>query len=277
MKRKLWTIIFGCIVSLQCVAQNNEQTIFDSLQFENGVARKPFVVDFINLGKGITKMYDAVDPANAALKKSLELHSNTAMEFTYANNNYYFSLHDNCMQEALALLERKMKFPTETHQALVTIDIYEDITYNGWPYAVIMDIKGLCSHNNIRDSLINQSLQDCLSHCHNVSDCVVDVNTFPKGWTIPDWCLDKGVRFYHFYNKYAQRKYRTAKGEGISTISLDWEIIENGEVLITFTRSLIMIKHGIRHEAISGGRWYHWRYSDNEQRWILVQTAGWGV
>ena len=126
-----------------------------------------------------------------------------------------------------------------------------------------------------QDSLVNESLKDCLSRIRNVSECVIETNTFPNGWTIPDWCRDKGVDF-NFYNPKVQRKLKTTR-EGVRTISFDWDLMENGEFVVIIKLSLIKIKRRVRFQYLSDCYSYHWKYSEIERKWILIQKRGVGI
>lgn len=124
--------------------------------------------------------------------------------------------------------------------------------------------------NNILDSILNASLKSCLLEIRNASDCVLETNTFPSGWNIPDWCRDAKVGFCDFYNNKVQREYMKTRN-GIRTISLDLKILDNGEVVIKFILSTIKLKRKIRYQAFSDEYSYRWKYSENEGQWILVQ------
>ena len=140
MKIKIFAILLLCTFSLQSIAQNNDSTLYSSLEFDNGVAVKDVVVDFKSIGKDPTATINARDSLIAAINKSIMLNSNTAIEFDYNNEHYYIGLHNRCKQEAISLLE-KNKNNVESIKIMITIAFFENVYYCGLPYAVVIDIK----------------------------------------------------------------------------------------------------------------------------------------
>ena len=140
MKIKIFAILLICTFSLQSIAQNNDSTLYSSLEFENGIAVKDVVVDFKSFGKDPTATINARDSLIAAINKSIMLNSNTALEFDYNNEHYYISLHNRCKQEAISLWE-KNKNNVESIKIMITIAFFENVYYRGLPYAVVIDIK----------------------------------------------------------------------------------------------------------------------------------------
>ena len=140
MKIKIFAILLLCTLSLQSIAQNNDSTLYSSLEFDNGVAVKDVVVDFKSIGKDPTATINARDSLIAAINKSIMLNSNTAIEFDYNNEHYYIGLHNRCKQEAISLLE-KNKNNVESIKIMITIAFFENVYYRGLPYAVVIDIK----------------------------------------------------------------------------------------------------------------------------------------
>ena len=140
MKIKIFAILLLCTLSLQSIAQNNDSTLYSSLEFDNGIAVKDVVVDFKSIGKDPTATINARDSLIAAINKSIMLNSNTAIEFDYNNEHYYIGLHNRCKQEAISLLE-KNKNNVESIKIMITIAFFENVYYRGLPYAVVIDIK----------------------------------------------------------------------------------------------------------------------------------------
>ena len=140
MKIKIFAILLLCTFSLQSIAQNNDSTLYSSLEFDNGIAVKDVVVDFKSFGKDPTATINARDSLIAAINKSIMLNSNTAIEFDYNNEQYYIGLHERCKQEAISLLE-KNKNNVESIKIMITIAFFENVYYRGLPYAVVIDIK----------------------------------------------------------------------------------------------------------------------------------------
>ena len=140
MKIKIFAILLLCTFSLQSIAQNNDSTLYSSLEFDNGIAVKDVVVDFKSFGKDPTATINARDSLIAAINKSIMLNSNTAIEFDYNNEHYYIGLHERCKQEAISLLE-KNKNNVESIKIMITIAFFENVYYRGLPYAVVIDIK----------------------------------------------------------------------------------------------------------------------------------------
>ena len=139
MKIKIFAILLLCTLAVQSIAQNNDSTLYSSLEFDNGVAVKDVVVDFKSIGKDPTATINARDSLIAAINKSIMLNSNTAIEFDYNNEHYYIGLHNRCMQEAISLLE-KNKNNVESIKIMITIAFFENVYYRGLPYAVVIDI-----------------------------------------------------------------------------------------------------------------------------------------
>ena len=140
MKIKIFAILLLCTFSLQSIAQNNDSTLYSSLEFDNGIAVKDVVVDFKSFGKDPTATINTRDSLIAAINKSIMLNSNTAIEFDYNNEHYYIGLHNRCRQEAISLLE-KNKNNVESIKIMITIAFFENVYYRGRPYAVVIDIK----------------------------------------------------------------------------------------------------------------------------------------
>ena len=51
MKIKIFAILLHCTLAVQSIAQNNDSTLYSSLEFDNGIAVKDVVVDFKSFGK----------------------------------------------------------------------------------------------------------------------------------------------------------------------------------------------------------------------------------
>lgn len=141
MKKIIFATLFVCTLSLQSIAQNNDSTIYCSLEFDNGIAVKDVVVEFTSSGKSSIATINANDSSIAAINKSIKLNSNTAMGFRYNSKDYYISLHDRCLQEAKSLCEEIIKSDVESIKIMITIAVYENVYYREDPYAVIVDIK----------------------------------------------------------------------------------------------------------------------------------------
>ncbi|MBO4751935.1 MAG: hypothetical protein J5526_04185 [Bacteroidales bacterium] len=141
MKIKTLATLLACIISLRGIAQNKDLTIYDSLRFEKKVASKTVVVDYKCLGRDPIATTNASDSIIAAINNSIRLRSETAMEFSYNNKDYYISIHDKCMRKALSLNKEKIKRNIESIKVMITIAFYENIYYRGEPYAVITNIK----------------------------------------------------------------------------------------------------------------------------------------
>ncbi len=110
MKIKIFAILLLCILAVQSIAQNNDSTLYSSLEFDNGIAVKDVVVDFKSFGKcPLATINNTNDSLIAAINKSIMLNSNTALEFDYNNEHYYISLHERCRQETISLLEKKIR------------------------------------------------------------------------------------------------------------------------------------------------------------------------
>ena len=141
MKIKIFAILLLCILAVQSIAQNNDSTLYSSLEFDNGIAVKDVVVDFKSFGKcPLATINNTNDSLIAAINKSIMLNSNTAMGFDYNNEHYYIGLHERCKQEAISLLE-KNKNNVESIKIMITIAFFENVYYRGLPYAVVIDIK----------------------------------------------------------------------------------------------------------------------------------------
>ena len=141
MKIKIFAILLLCTFSLQSIAQNNDSTLYSSLEFDNGIAVKDVVVDFKSFGKcPLATINNTNDSLIAAINKSIMLNSNTALEFDYNNEHYYISLHERCRQETISLWE-KNKNNVESIKIMITIAFFENVYYHGLPYAVVIDIK----------------------------------------------------------------------------------------------------------------------------------------
>ena len=140
MKIKIFAILLLCTFSLQSIAQNNDSTLYSSLEFDNGIAVKDVVVDFKSFGKDPATI-NARDSLIAAINKSIMLSSNTALEFDYNNEHYYIGLHNRCKQETISLWEKKNKNNVESIKIMITIAFFENVYYRGLPYAVVIDIK----------------------------------------------------------------------------------------------------------------------------------------
>ena len=140
MKIKIFAILLLCTLAVQSIAQNNDSTLYSSLEFDNGIAVKDVVVDFKSFGKDPTATINARDSLIAAINKSIMLNSNTAMGFDYNNEHYYIGLHNRCMQEAISLLENN-KNNVDSIKIMITIAFFENVYYRGLPYAVVIDIK----------------------------------------------------------------------------------------------------------------------------------------
>ena len=141
MKIKIFAILLLCTFSLQSIAQNNDSTLYSSLEFDNGIAVKDVVVDFKSFGKDPTATINARDSLIAAINKSIMLNSNTALEFDYNNEHYYIGLHERCRQETTSLFEKITKSNVESIKIMITIAFFENVYYRGLPYAVVIDIK----------------------------------------------------------------------------------------------------------------------------------------
>ena len=141
MKIKIFAILLFCTFSLQSIAQNNDSTLYSSLEFDNGIAVKDVVVDFKSFGKDPTATINARDSLIAAINKSIMLNSNTALEFDYNNEHYYIGLHERCRQETISLFEKITKSNVESIKIMITIAFFENVYYRGLPYAVVIDIK----------------------------------------------------------------------------------------------------------------------------------------
>ena len=141
MKIKIFAILLLCTFSLQSIAQNNDSTLYSSLEFDNGIAVKDVVVDFKSFGKDPTATINARDSLIAAINKSIMLNSNTALEFDYNNEHYYIGLHERCRQETISLFEKITKSNVESIKIMITIAFFENVYYHGLPYAVVIDIK----------------------------------------------------------------------------------------------------------------------------------------
>ena len=141
MKIKIFAILLLCTLAVQSIAQNNDSTLYSSLEFDNGIAVKDVVVDFKSFGKcPLATINNTNDSLIAAINKSIMLNSNTAIEFDYNNEHYYIGLHNRCKQEAISLLE-KNKNNFESIKIMITIAFFENVYYRGLPYAVVIDIK----------------------------------------------------------------------------------------------------------------------------------------
>jgi hypothetical protein len=141
MKIKIFAILLLCTLAVQSIAQNNDSTLYSSLEFDNGIAVKDVVVDFKSFGKcPLATINNTNDSLIAAINKSIMLNSNTALEFDYNNEHYYIGLHERCKQEAISLLE-KNKNNVESIKIMITIAFFENVYYCGLPYAVVIDIK----------------------------------------------------------------------------------------------------------------------------------------
>ena len=141
MKIKIFAILLFCTFSLQSIAQNNDSTLYSSLEFDNGIAVKDVVVDFKSFGKcPLATINNTNDSLIAAINKSIMLNSNTALEFDYNNEHYYIGLHERCRQETISLWE-KNKNNVESIKIMITIAFFENVYYHGLPYAVVIDIK----------------------------------------------------------------------------------------------------------------------------------------
>ena len=141
MKIKIFAILLLCTLAVQSIAQNNDSTLYSSLEFDNGIAVKDVVVDFKSFGKAPTATINARDSLIAAINKSIMLNSNTALEFDYNNEHYYIGLHERCRQETISLFEKKTKSNVESIKIMITIAFFENVYYRGLPYAVVIDIK----------------------------------------------------------------------------------------------------------------------------------------
>lgn len=141
MKIKISVILLLCTLALQSIAQNNDSTLYSSLEFDNGIAVKDIVVDFKSFGKDPTATINARDSLIAAINKSIMLNSNTALEFDYNNEHYYIGLHQRCRQETISLFLEKNKNNVESIKIMITIAFFENVYYRGLPYAVVIDIK----------------------------------------------------------------------------------------------------------------------------------------
>lgn len=141
MKKIIFATLLVCTLSLQSIAQNNDSTIYCSLEFDKGVAVKDIVVEYTSFGKSSIATINANDSLIAAINKSIMLNSNTAMGFRYNSKSYYISLHDTCLQEAKSLFNEIIKSNVESIKVMITIAVYENVYYREEPYAVIVDIK----------------------------------------------------------------------------------------------------------------------------------------
>lgn len=141
MKIKIFAILLLCTLAVQSIAQNNDSTLYSSLEFDNGIAVKDVVVDFKCFGKDPIATINAKDSLISAINKSIMLNSNTAMEFYYNNDYYYISIHDRCSREVKSLFETKMKSNVDSIKIMITIAFFENVYYRGLPYAVVIDIK----------------------------------------------------------------------------------------------------------------------------------------
>ena len=141
MKIKIFAILLLCTLAVQSIAQNNDSTLYSSLEFDNGIAVKDVVVDFKSFGKDPTATINARDSLIAAINKSIMLNSNTALEFDYNNEHYYIGLHERCRQETISLFEKITKSNVESIKIMITIAFFENVYYRGLPYAVVIDIK----------------------------------------------------------------------------------------------------------------------------------------
>lgn len=141
MKIKIFAILLLCTLAVQSIAQNNDSTLYSSLEFDNGIAVKNIVVDFKCFGKDPIATINAKDSLISAINKSIMLNSNTAMEFYYNNDYYYISMHDRCSREVKSLFETKMKSNVDSIKIMITIAFFENVYYRGLPYAVVIDIK----------------------------------------------------------------------------------------------------------------------------------------
>ena len=141
MKIKIFAILLLSTLAVQSIAQNNDSTLYSSLEFDNGIAVKDVVVDFKSFGKcPLATINNTNDSLIAAINKSIMLNSNTALEFDYNNEHYYIGLHERCRQEAISLWE-KNKNNVESIKIMITIAFFENVYYHGLPYAVVIDIK----------------------------------------------------------------------------------------------------------------------------------------
>lgn len=142
MKIKIFAILLLCTLAVQSIAQNNDSTLYSSLEFDNGIAVKDVVVDFKSFGKfPLATINNTNDSLIAAINKSIMLNSNTALEFDYNNEHYYIALHERCRQETISLFEKITKSNVESIKIMITIAFFENVYYRGLPYAVVIDIK----------------------------------------------------------------------------------------------------------------------------------------
>ena len=142
MKIKIFAILLHCTLAVQSIAQNNDSTLYSSLEFDNGIAVKDVVVDFKSFGKcPLATINNTNDSLIAAINKSIMLNSNTALEFDYNNEHYYIGLHERCRQETISLFEKITKSNVESIKIMITIAFFENVYYHGLPYAVVIDIK----------------------------------------------------------------------------------------------------------------------------------------
>lgn len=134
--------------------------------------------------------------------------------------------------------------------------------------------------NEIRDSLIDETLRDFLSEYSSFfnreKECMILAQSFPCDYNLGKWTESPQIGIADFCDKKTIKRLKRTK-KGIPTIDFYWNITSDGAALFRLTIRYVKIEKHELHLGISDGCTYYYNYSEQNKGWILRSKEKWGI